>query len=152
MLAINLNDRYRLTAELGQGGMGIVYRAYDTLLEREVAVKILSASNLGTEGRSRLIQEARATAQLNHPNIVTIFDAGEEHDLAVGCGLGCFVPAHMHAPTHRVDGHCVLAGLRQRGLLRFVGFTHRVSVPNSLKPAPALKKSDSARVQLRFLG
>ena len=77
MLAINLNDRYRLTAELGQGGMGIVYRAYDTLLEREVAVKILSASNLGTEGRSRLIQEARATAQLNHPNIVTIFDAGE---------------------------------------------------------------------------
>ncbi len=77
MWATNLNDRYRLTAELGQGGMGIVYRAYDTLLEREVAVKILSAANLGTEGRARLIQEARATAQLNHPNIVTIFDAGE---------------------------------------------------------------------------
>lgn len=77
MLAINLNDRYRLTSELGQGGMGIVYRAYDTLLERDVAVKILSATNLGAEGRTRLIQEARATAQLNHPNIVTIFDAGE---------------------------------------------------------------------------
>ena len=69
MLAINLNDRYRLTAELGQGGMGIVYRAYDTLLEREVAVKILSASNLGTEGRSRLIQEARATAPVSYTHL-----------------------------------------------------------------------------------
>ena len=77
MLATTLNDRYRLVSELGQGGMGAVYRAYDTLLEREVAVKILSAANLGTEGRARLIQEARTTAQLNHPNIVTIFDAGE---------------------------------------------------------------------------
>ncbi|WP_423224317.1 protein kinase domain-containing protein [Candidatus Amarolinea aalborgensis] len=77
MLATTLNDRYRLVSELGQGGMGAVYRAYDTFLEREVAVKILSAANLGTEGRARLIQEARATAQLNHPNIVTIFDAGE---------------------------------------------------------------------------
>jgi tetratricopeptide (TPR) repeat protein len=77
MLATILNDRYRLLSELGQGGMGTVYLAHDTLLERDVAVKILSATHLGAEGRARLIQEARATAQLNHPNIVTIFDAGE---------------------------------------------------------------------------
>ncbi len=72
-----LNNRYQLIAELGRGGMGVVYRGYDLFLQREAAVKILSTVNLGTQGRARLLQEARATAQLNHPNIVTIYDAGE---------------------------------------------------------------------------
>ena len=77
MLDTLLNDRYRLEDELGRGGMGIVYRAYDTLLERAVAVKVLGTKGLGTEGRARLLREARAAAQLNHPNIVGIYDAGE---------------------------------------------------------------------------
>jgi tetratricopeptide (TPR) repeat protein len=72
-----LKDRYRLDAELGRGGMGIVYRARDTLLERDVAVKVLSAEVLGTEGRARLLHEAQAAAQLHHPNVVTVHDAGE---------------------------------------------------------------------------
>ncbi|MBI3763786.1 MAG: serine/threonine-protein kinase PknK, partial [Chloroflexi bacterium] len=77
MIGTLLNDRYRLDAELGRGGMGVVYRAHDTLLDRSVAVKVLSGSRLTAEGRSRLLNEARAAAQLNHPNIVTIYDAGE---------------------------------------------------------------------------
>lgn len=72
-----LADRYRLTAELGQGGMGTVYRAHDELLDRPVAVKLLTDSNLGSEGRNNLLREAKLTAQLNHPNIVTVYDAGE---------------------------------------------------------------------------
>jgi serine/threonine protein kinase len=72
-----LNGRYRLEAELGRGGMGVVYRAHDTLLDRPVAVKVLSATELGTEGRARLLREARAAAGLNHPNIVSVHDAGE---------------------------------------------------------------------------
>src|SRR3972149_448645 len=72
-----LVNRYRLDAELGRGGMGIVYRARDTLLDRDVAVKVLSGPSLGSEGRARLLHEARAAAQLNHPNIVSIYDAGE---------------------------------------------------------------------------
>ena len=76
----------------------------------------------------------------------------EEHDLPVRRGLRCLVPAHMHATAHRVDHHRLLAGLRQRGLLRIVGFTHRVSVPNRLKSSPALKKTAKTQVQLRFLG
>jgi predicted ATPase len=72
-----LNARYQLEAELGRGGMGRVYRAHDTLLDRPVAVKVLSASELGTEGRVRLLHEAQAAAGLNHPNIVTIHDVGE---------------------------------------------------------------------------
>jgi serine/threonine-protein kinase len=73
-----LDERYRLDAELGRGGMGVVYRAHDIVLKRDVAVKVMSrAPALGTEGRARLMHEAQAAAQLNHPNIVSVYDAGE---------------------------------------------------------------------------
>jgi tetratricopeptide (TPR) repeat protein len=72
-----LRDRYRLDEELGRGGMGIVYRATDLELERQVAVKILSASATTSDGRQRLLREARATAALNHPHIVAVYDVGE---------------------------------------------------------------------------
>ena len=77
MIGSLLNDRYRIDAELGQGGMGTVYRAHDPMLDRDVAVKVVSAYNLGTEGRQRLLHEAQAIAKLNHPNIVQVHDAGQ---------------------------------------------------------------------------
>jgi ABC-type oligopeptide transport system substrate-binding subunit len=78
MIGTVLNERYRLDAEIGRGGMGMVFRAHDSALERDVAVKVLSeASGLGTEARTRLLHEARAAAQLNHPNIVSVYDVGE---------------------------------------------------------------------------
>lgn len=76
-----INDRYHLKAELGQGGMGVVYHAHDSVLDRDVAVKLLSGTKLGTEGRSRLLVEAQMVAKLRHPNIVTVFDAGEFEEL-----------------------------------------------------------------------
>lgn len=72
-----LANRYRLETELGRGGMGIVYRAHDTVLEREVAVKVLNAPDLGPHGRARLLREAQMAASLDHPNIVSVYDAGE---------------------------------------------------------------------------
>src|SRR5918993_1307685 len=72
-----LRERYRLDSELGRGGMGTVYRATDLELQREVAVKILSATSQSSDARERLIREARAAAALNHPHIVTIHDVGE---------------------------------------------------------------------------
>ena len=60
-----LRERYRLDSELGRGGMGIVYRATDLELMREVAVKVLSASASTSDARQRLIREARAAAALN---------------------------------------------------------------------------------------
>ncbi|HSB89737.1 MAG TPA: protein kinase [Anaerolineales bacterium] len=72
-----LAGRYRIGEELGRGGMGTVSRAHDTVLDRPVAIKTLSKHSLGDEARKRLLDEARAAARLNHPNIVSLYDAGE---------------------------------------------------------------------------
>ncbi len=77
MLGTRLLDRYVIESQLGQGGMGTVFKALDTLLNRPVAIKVLASADLGTQGRVRLLNEARAAAALNHPNIVSIYDAGE---------------------------------------------------------------------------
>lgn len=75
-----LYGRYRLENELGRGGMGIVYAAHDSLLDRAVAIKALSETGVGTEGRPRLLREAQAIARLDHPHIVPVYDAGEIND------------------------------------------------------------------------
>ena len=72
-----LRERYRLENELGRGGMGVVYRATDLELQREVAIKVLSANASTSDARARLIREARAAAALNHPHIVAVHDVGE---------------------------------------------------------------------------
>ena len=70
--------RYELRDKLGQGGMGVVYRAYDTLLERVVAVKLISGTiEENPDLRERFFREARAAGQLSHRNIITIHDLGE---------------------------------------------------------------------------
>jgi serine/threonine protein kinase len=66
---------YRVEARLGEGGMGVVYRATDTRLGRPVAIKVLHPDRMADpERRRRFIQEARAASALNHPNIITIHD------------------------------------------------------------------------------
>jgi tetratricopeptide (TPR) repeat protein len=72
-----LAGRYRLMDELGRGGMGVVFRAVDEKLERQVAVKVLPAAGSSPELRERLLREARAAAALNHPGIVAVHDVGE---------------------------------------------------------------------------
>src|SRR5260221_13726479 len=72
---------YRIVAAIGAGGMGEVYRAVDTRLEREVAVKVLTDHlSRDRESLRRFEQEARAAGMLNHPNIVAVYDIGVEGD------------------------------------------------------------------------
>jgi serine/threonine-protein kinase len=74
-----LSKRYRLDARVGTGGMSTVYRAFDTVLERQVAIKLMHREIAGDSDQlERFRREARAVAQLNHPHIVGVIDAGEE--------------------------------------------------------------------------
>ncbi len=74
---------YQIAEEIGQGGMAVVYRAYQPQLERWVAIKILQATETsGKEFLARFRREARAIAALRHPNILTIYDYGEERGIA----------------------------------------------------------------------
>ena len=70
-------NHYQITAKLGAGGMGEVYRGHDTRLGRDVAVKVLP-SEFASDGKrlKRFEQEAKTLAGLNHPNILSIFDTG----------------------------------------------------------------------------
>ncbi len=77
--------RYEIIGELGQGAMGIVYKAKDPLIDRVVAIKTINlglAQEEKEEYEGRFYQEAKAAGRLNHPNIVTIYDVGKSGDVA----------------------------------------------------------------------
>src|SRR5262245_42523576 len=70
---------YQILALLGSGGMGVLYQARDTRLKRSVAIKVLPVDKVSDpERKRRFIQEAQAASALNHPNIITIYDIGNE--------------------------------------------------------------------------
>jgi serine/threonine-protein kinase len=75
------SNRYELQHRLGHGGMATVYCARDLKLDRQVAIKLLADNFAGDdEVRKRFSREARLAAKLDHPNVVQVFDVGEEED------------------------------------------------------------------------
>src|ERR671936_3192195 len=79
LVGMTLSGRYRLDAQIGAGGMSTVYRAFDTVLERPVAIKLLHREmSADSDQLERFRREARAVAQLSHPHIVGVIDAGED--------------------------------------------------------------------------
>src|ERR1700681_277794 len=106
--------RYEITGELGRGAMGVVYKATDPVIGRTVAVKTIKWSEEGTglsrpELLTRFQTEARAAGQLTHPNIVVVFDAGEEDGLfyitmefVEGRSLQTLIDAHQPFALPRV--------------------------------------------------
>jgi eukaryotic-like serine/threonine-protein kinase len=78
LLGTVIGGRYRLDAEIGRGGMSSVYRAFDTVLERPVAIKLMHREIAADSDQlERFRREARSVAQLSHPHVVTVIDAGE---------------------------------------------------------------------------
>src|SRR6188474_2575138 len=87
-------DRYRIEAKLGEGGMGVVYRARDTHLDRTVAIKVLPRDKISDPDRKqRFVQEAKAASALNHPNIITV------HDIRSDSGVDFIVMEHVEGRT-----------------------------------------------------
>src|SRR6202521_3045811 len=79
VLGTLLGGRYRLDAQIGRGGMSTVYRSFDIVLERPVAIKLMHREIASDSDQlERFRREARSVAQLNHPHVVTVIDAGEE--------------------------------------------------------------------------
>lgn len=86
--------RYVVLHEIGAGGMGVVYAAYDPELDRRVALKVLGEAAGTDTGRARLLREAQTMARLSHPNVITVHDVGEVEgrlfiamELVAGCDL-----------------------------------------------------------------
>ena len=75
LVGMQLNNRYRLDAKVGSGGMSTVYRAFDQTLERQVAIKVMHREIAGDSNQlERFRREARAVAQLSHPHIVVVYE------------------------------------------------------------------------------
>jgi tetratricopeptide (TPR) repeat protein len=73
---------YELREKLGEGGMGTVFLAHDLTLDRPAAIKVIRSEILSHDGKERFLREARACSKISHPNIITVFAAGEEHGTA----------------------------------------------------------------------
>jgi serine/threonine protein kinase len=126
-------SHYRILEKLGEGGMGVVYKARDTHLDRFVAIKVLPAEKVADpERKRRFVQEAKAASALNHPNIITIYDIDQTD------GVDFIVMEHVQGRT--LDALVPHKGLRLNETLRL-----------TIQMADALAKAHSAGIVHRDL-
>ncbi|WP_170135626.1 serine/threonine-protein kinase [Nannocystis exedens] len=143
--------RYTLADLLGSGGMGLVYRAHDPVLDRDVAVKLIHALDVRPADRERLLREARAMARLSHPNVLTVFDAGESGDeLFVAMALVRGSTLREHCARKRPDWREVATLCL--GAARGLAASHRAGVLHrDIKPDNILVGEDGS-VQVTDFG
>ncbi len=108
-------SHYRILEKLGAGGMGVVYKAQDTKLDRFVALKFLPPHlNQAEEGKKRFIHEAKAASALDHANICTIYEIGETEDGQMFIAMAYYAGETIKAKIARGG----TAGSRSAGLCR----------------------------------
>lgn len=142
--------RYRIVDRVGKGGMGAVFRAHDTQLDRVVALKVPFLGDDGAEARQRFYREARAAAALHHPNICPVYDVGEFRGLPYltmalidGRGLDRIVKETTVAPPHAAALIRKLALALQTA--HDLGIVHR-----DLKPSNVLIRPNGEPVVMDF--
>jgi tRNA A-37 threonylcarbamoyl transferase component Bud32 len=134
--------RYRIERELGAGAVGAVHAAFDPDLERRIALKVLRRAAASDEARQRLLREARAMAQLAHPNVVTVYEVGTAAgrdfiamELIHGETLADWLRAAPRSPTAILDAF--LAAGRGLAAAHAAGIVHR-----DFKPRNVLRSRD----------
>ncbi len=145
-------NRYQIVGELGRGGMGIVYKVQDTVLDRIVAFKVLpQALTENAQAITNFMREAQAAAKLNHPNIVTVYDTGEQQ-------------GRYYIAMEYVEGTTLKEILRRRGPISPSGILHvlmqlsealayaheRKVVHRDIKPANAMWTRDKKAKLMDF--
>jgi urea transport system substrate-binding protein len=144
--------KYRITAVLGQGGMGLVLKAHDPLIDREVAIKVLS-DNMAADPRAlaRFLAEARAVGKLNHPNVCAVYDVFQEggkyflvmelvHGGTLDQQLESKGPMSVREATQALIDAC-----RGTGAAHAAGLIHR-----DIKPGNLMRASDGTSKVMDF--
>src|SRR4051812_23515641 len=143
--------QYVITSKLGEGGMGVVWRARDTILGRDVALKVLPADKADREvRRERFFREARAASALNHPNIITIYEINSvgvvdfiAMELVEGETLGALLSRGRIGVEHILD--------IARQIADAVGRAHRAGIVHrDLKPTNVMINDDGLVKVLDF--
>jgi predicted Ser/Thr protein kinase len=145
---------YVILEELGEGGMGVVFKAQHRGLNRLVALKLLAATTSGQENAlKRFKREMHAAAKLNHPNIVSALDAGEMHgthffamEYARGCDLARWVKQHGPMPVARAVA-CIRQAAQGLACAHAAGIIHR-----DIKPSNLLLAEDKDTVKILDMG
>lgn len=148
-------DKYRIVEEVGHGGMAVVYRGHDTVLEREVAVKVLHAHLADREeSRARLQREALAVAKLRHDNILEIFDYSGGTDAE-----SYIVTEFIHGPTMRewiddkLDPRPTVAAMIVHRLCLALQEAHRVGIVHrDIKPENVMVRDGDGVLKLMDFG
>ena len=146
---------FRLIGKLGSGGFGVVYRARDTRLDRDVAIKVIKPDRIGDRRRQESFQaEAKAMAQLRHPNVVPVHQAG-----AVGSGQTFIVYEFIDGPTLRgyMRMHGVFSPAKAVGLLTKIadglGYAHKSGIVHrDVKPSNILIEEESGEPHIADFG
>ncbi len=145
--------KYEVLDVLGRGGMGVVYKAYDPILDREIALKTMTADGLKDPVlKERFYREARAAGRLRHPNIVTIYELGEENN----------VPFIAMEYIHGTDIHAVIKGQHEVSfeqklriivqLCRGLAYAHKAGIVHrDVKPSN-IRLTDDNQVKILDFG